>query len=126
MARIQALVYDWWTLFARLIDPDHHREAITSRPLLLHAVARQTHHGEQTRLKITASHGAGRKVRHSLARVSQFLSHIAQTAGELTDLERWCRILSRALEKYLQGRILDPTSEFDPFRSSIPSPWSPL
>jgi hypothetical protein len=114
MARIQALVYDWWTLFARLIDPDHHREAITSRPLLLHAVARQTRHGKQTRLKITASHGTGREVRRSLARVSEFLSHIARTAGQSTDLERWCRILSRALEKYLKGRILDPPSEFLP------------
>jgi len=30
-------VFDWWTLFARLIDPDHHREAIAMRPLLLTA-----------------------------------------------------------------------------------------
>jgi hypothetical protein len=26
---------NWWNLFVRLADPDHHREAITSRPLLL-------------------------------------------------------------------------------------------
>ena len=36
IARAVALVYDWWSLYARLIDPEHHREAITSRPLLLH------------------------------------------------------------------------------------------
>src|ERR1700761_2349415 len=34
MARIVALVFNWWNLFVRLADPDHHREAITSRPLL--------------------------------------------------------------------------------------------
>ena len=35
MARFVALVFNWWTLVARLADPDHHREAITMRPLLL-------------------------------------------------------------------------------------------
>jgi hypothetical protein len=29
------LVYNWWSLFTRLADPEHHREALTSRPLLL-------------------------------------------------------------------------------------------
>jgi hypothetical protein len=32
-----ALVYNWWSLFVRLADPEHHRETITSRPLLLSA-----------------------------------------------------------------------------------------
>lgn len=108
MARAQALVYDWWTLFARLIDPDRHAEALTSRPLLLHAVARQTRHGKQTRLTVTSSHGNGHDVRRSLARVSQLLADIAQTAGQLTAIERWCQILSRALAKYLEGRDLKP------------------
>ena len=29
MARLIALVYNWWSLFVRLADPDRHREAIT-------------------------------------------------------------------------------------------------
>jgi hypothetical protein len=33
LARCVALVFNWWTLFARLADPQHHREAITTRPL---------------------------------------------------------------------------------------------
>jgi hypothetical protein len=32
-----ALFYDWWNIFVRLAEPDWHREAITSRPLLLRA-----------------------------------------------------------------------------------------
>ena len=40
MARLIALIYDRWRRFARLADADHHREAITSRPL--HGAARQT------------------------------------------------------------------------------------
>ena len=34
-ARFVALVYNWWSLFVRLADPDRHTEALTSRPLLL-------------------------------------------------------------------------------------------
>jgi hypothetical protein len=48
MARFVALVFNWWNLFARLADPNHHREAITSRPLLLTAIGRRTKHAEQT------------------------------------------------------------------------------
>ncbi len=114
MARVQALVYDWWTLFARLINPMRHSEAITSRPLLLHAVARQSRHGKQIRLKLTSSHGDNREIRRSLAGVSDFLSQVARTAGQLSRLEKWCRILSRALIKYLRGRILDPPPSFLP------------
>src|SRR5712691_9543292 len=36
MARITALIYNWWTIFMRLGIPDKHAEAITSRPLALH------------------------------------------------------------------------------------------
>ena len=57
---------------------------------------------------MTSSHGNGHDVRRSLARVSQLLADIAQTAGQLTAIERWCRILSRALAKYLEGRDLKP------------------
>jgi hypothetical protein len=36
-ARPTALIYNWGSLFVRLADPSQHTEAITSRPLLLHA-----------------------------------------------------------------------------------------
>src|ERR1700746_352605 len=52
-----ALVFNWWNLFVRLADPDHHREAITSRPLLLQAIARQTRHAGQTKLTVSSTHG---------------------------------------------------------------------
>jgi hypothetical protein len=48
MGRIIALVYNWWTIFMRLGIPEKHAEAITSRPLALHGIARQTRHGNQT------------------------------------------------------------------------------
>jgi hypothetical protein len=33
-----ALIFNWWSLFVRLADPDRRPEAITSRPLLLQAI----------------------------------------------------------------------------------------
>ena len=56
MARMVALIYNWWTLFVRLAQPHKHFEAISSRPLLLHGVATQTKHAGQTRLTITSTH----------------------------------------------------------------------
>ena len=44
MARMVALIDNWWTRFVRLTQPHKHFEAISSRPLLLHGVATQTHH----------------------------------------------------------------------------------
>jgi hypothetical protein len=114
MARTVALIYDWWTLFARLVDPSRHTEAITSRPLLLQAVARETRHAGQTTLSITSSHGRSRPVRRALARLVDFLRTLNQSAEQLTGVERWCRILSRALIKYLHGREIKPPDCFLP------------
>ena len=36
--------------------PDKHAEAITSRPLALHGIARQTRHANQTTVEITSTH----------------------------------------------------------------------
>jgi len=44
MARITALVYNWWAIFMRLGIPDKHVEAVTSRPLALYGIARRTRH----------------------------------------------------------------------------------
>jgi hypothetical protein len=58
LAGVVAPVYNWWSLFVRLADPNHHREAITTRPLLLTAVARRTQHAGQVKLSISSStHG---------------------------------------------------------------------
>src|SRR5438874_1570179 len=49
-----ALIFNWWSLFVRLADPDHRPEAITSRPLLMQAIARQTQHAGQVTLTTAA------------------------------------------------------------------------
>ena len=55
MARFIALIYNWWNLFVRLAEPDRHLEAITSRPLLLSAIAVRSRHARQTTLNNLAS-----------------------------------------------------------------------
>ena len=108
MARLTALVYNWWNLFARLAEPDKHLEAITSRPLLLNAPARQITHGRQRRLVISHQHAEADWVERACRNLAAFLRGLRLTAEQLTPTQRWYRILSRALKKYLRGRELQP------------------
>jgi hypothetical protein len=106
MGRIIALVYNWWTIFMRLGIPDKHAEAITSRPLALHAIGRQTRHGNQTTVEITSTHAKGAQIAEILTRVSGFLKRIKTTAEQLTQRERWKLILSAAFRHFLGGQII--------------------
>ena len=97
LAGTVALAYNWWSLFARLADPDHHREAITSRPLLLSAIARRTQHAGQVTLTISSTHGMHDKARSAYLRIAGFLTELRKNAEQLDPLEKWYRILSEAL-----------------------------
>lgn len=108
MAGLVALFYNWWNLFVRLADPNHHREAITSRPLLLQAIGRQTRHAGQTRITVTSSHGDHQRAQSALAAIARFFLELRNGAEQLTPLECWYRILSEALKKFLRGRKLTP------------------
>lgn len=108
MARNTALIYNWWSLFARLAIPERHAEAITSRPLLLEAVGQQTRHGRQTHLMLTSTHGNHRQLRQILRRLTAFFTWLRSNAEQLTWVERWRHILSLALVKFLRGRVLKP------------------
>ena len=86
------------------INWPHHREAITSRPLLLHGVACQTHHAGQTRLTVTPSHGRRNAVVAALRRITSFFQTLVRSAEQLSAEDRWRRILAEALKKYFRGR----------------------
>jgi hypothetical protein len=96
MARCVALVFNWWTLFVRLADPEHHREAITTRPLLLTAIGRQTSHAGRTTIHVSSPHGKHAKARLALSRIAVFLEYLRSMAEQLTPLERWYRIVPDA------------------------------
>ena len=105
-ARLIALIYDWWNIFVRLVDPSLHREAITSRPLFLSAIATRTRHARQTTIRVTSSHAKAKPAAKALEAVAEFLRSLTKNAEQLTRLQRWRAILSRAFQAFLNGRLL--------------------
>ena len=105
-ARLLALFYNWWNIFVRLADPDLHREAVTSRPLFLTAIATRTRHARQTTIRVTSSHAKAEPAAKALAAVASFLRGLARNAEQLTRPQTWRAILSRAFQAFLKGRLL--------------------
>src|SRR5690348_3072130 len=114
LAASVALIYNWWSLFVRLADPDQHREVITSRPLLLQAIARKTQHAGRTTLSVSSTHGEQQTARRAYLRIARFFAGLREKAEQLDAVQRWYRILSEALRKYLHGRQLIPPARLQP------------
>jgi len=106
MARITALIYNWWTIFMRLGIPEKHAEAITSRPLALYGIARRTRHANQTTVEVTSTHSKAQVIAEALTKVSGFLKRIKATAEQLAQPARWRLILSAAFQHFLRGKVL--------------------
>jgi hypothetical protein len=111
IARLIALIYNWWNVFTRLARPDQHMEAITSRPLLLHAVGRMVTTGRRKIIRLTSTHAMSDQIRRALNRIGQFLTRLARTAEQLSVEAIWAIILSAAFVKWLRGKVLDPVVE---------------
>ena len=84
-ARLVALFYDWWNIFARLAEPNRHQEAIASRPLLLHAIATRVRHARQTTIAIASSHAKSIPVAKALYAVASFLRHLSEKCGAVDE-----------------------------------------
>ena len=106
MARVIALIYNWWSLFTRLAIPEKHAEAITSRPLLLNAVGKQTTHSGQTTVTLTSLHAKAPQMQTALRNISAFLASVRHAAEQLTCPQKWLLILSRIFRHILKGRPL--------------------
>lgn len=113
IGRLIALIYNWWNVFTRLARPDQHMEAITSRPLLLHAVGRLVTTGRRKILRLTSTHAMSDQIRCVLNRIGHFLNRLAQTAEQLSVEAIWAIILSVAFVKWLRGRALHPLADGD-------------
>lgn len=111
IARLIALIYNWWNVFTRLAQPDQHMEAVTSRPLLLHAVGRMVSTGRRKIIRLTSTHAMSDHIRRALNRIGQFMSDLARTAEQLSVEAIWAIILSAAFIKWLRGKVLDPVVE---------------
>lgn len=108
MARIVALVYNWWSIYTRMATGPRHGEATTTRPALQHGVARVSRHANQVRLWIGSLHAKARQIANVLAGFSTWLDHVLKSAEQLTELERWPRLLRRIFTDFA-GINLDPS-----------------
>lgn len=77
-----AEVYNCWSLFERLADPDQHTEAMSSRPLLLHTPARLTRHGSQTRISISHPHAEAGWVQKACRSIAELFKTLHKTAAQ--------------------------------------------
>lgn len=108
VALISALVYNWWSLFCRLADANHHREAITTRPTLLHGVIRQTSHSNQRTLTITSTNGNKTAIATFFSRVGQWLARMIANAEQWTSAQRW-ESMAKAIFPGPLGVVAPPT-----------------
>jgi hypothetical protein len=114
MSRSVALIYNWWNIFVRMVEPNRHMEAITSRPLLMHAIAAKISHAGQTTIRIASQHAKASWAATALSKVAAFLRALIDNAEQLTNPQKWGRMLSYAYQKYLKGRQLDPPLQLAP------------
>ena len=91
-ARAVALIYNWWSLFVRLANPEARLEAITSRPWLMSSVGRRTEHAGQTTITLTGQHAYFDKARQVLLRISgQLQAWATEAAEQLNSCSVWVR-----------------------------------
>ena len=96
-ARLIALVYNWWTLYNRLVTPGQHHEAITSRPRLLGGVAKQSDHAGQKRLAVRLLHADAPDLKPRIIALVGWLQDLLTSAEQLDVATRWQRIVARIL-----------------------------
>lgn len=106
MANLVALFYNWWNLYVRFFDQRHHREAIRSRPLLMHGVGRQTQSAGQRTVKVSLVHESAEAIAAAVTFVSKELQKIMAITERWTIAQRWSLILTRILSPWLGGKWL--------------------
>lgn len=102
-ARTVALVYNWWSIYVRLLNPKKRLEAVTSKPLLLAGIAEKTRHARKNRITITPMHGYGEQARERLTQVSSRLQEWSRNAEQLSIQTVWdcvCDYLVTILTKF--------------------------
>lgn len=106
MANLIALVYNWWSIYARLYDKEHHREAITSRPTLLNGVARLLRHAGQSTVKVSLQHENSDLLIQAITQVSNLLQRVNVIAEQWTSQQRWACLLTLIFAHWLGGKWL--------------------
>jgi hypothetical protein len=103
ISRLIALVYNWWSLYARLVNPDKHHEAITSRPLMLQSIGRKTTHAGRTTVTVTSTHAKASVVQAAMSELTSFFKELSRSAEQLGVSDRLRLIAQRAFRKLLSS-----------------------
>ena len=106
MARLTALVCNWWNVFVRIAEPAEHMEAITSRPELLYVIAMVITHGGKKVLRLCSHHENAPHVKRAFDRLHRVFTRIASIAGQLAPPTVWAIHLSVAFSAWLRGKVL--------------------
>ena len=104
MARLIAIVANWWNVYVRLADPDAHREPVTSRAAYMDMVGRIVMNGGKRVIRLTSTHARAADIRTALTRIGAFLEWVASTAAKLTKEDRWRVIWMYAFRKLLRPK----------------------
>lgn len=123
MARLTALVCNWWNVFARIAEPTEHMEALTSRPELLYLMAILITHAGKKVLRFCSHHENASQVKRAFARLHKVFSCIESIAGQLDRPTVWAIHLSVAFYAWLRGKVLKVPSEVERIiRELAPAP----
>jgi hypothetical protein len=121
MARIIALIYNWWHLYCRFYDETHHREAIcadplndpaapsplrsgSTRPTLMQGVGRRVESGGQKCIKVSILHQKAEAISAAITAISREISRIANAAEQWSISQRWLLLLVRIYRRYFGGK----------------------
>ena len=110
MANLIALFYNWWTLYLRFYDAEHHREAIRSRPMLMAGIGRQVESGRKRTVRVSILYDSGQKIAAAVTRISNQLHHIATITERWTNRQRWILLLNLLFRSWLGGKRLNGLS----------------
>jgi hypothetical protein len=106
MANLIALFYNWWNLYLRFYDENHHREAIRTRPMLMAGVGRQVQSSGQRTVKVSMLHEKGEVIAQAVTRISKELHQIHAITERWSIAQRWSLLLTRLLRRWLGGKWL--------------------
>lgn len=106
MTNLIALFYNWWHLYVRLLESNHHREALTSRPTFMAGVGQQTSHAGQHTIKIALVHEKSSEIAKTITIVSNYLRTMRSFTEQWTHEERWATLLTHIWRYWLGGKWL--------------------
>ena len=112
--RLRLTLYNWWSLYARLVNPDKHHEAVTSRPLMLQSIGRKTTHAGQTIVTVTSTHAKAPVIQAAMQELARFFKELSKSAEQLDVSGRIKLIALRAFSKLLASFPPQPTAKMLP------------